>query len=403
MLLTFTLQKLTFIPIIFLSIGYYLLIDFPKFLILVVIAMTFALFAVSPNRLILRLSSLWYLYILVFLVLIGAISLLDSQYFSTASFVLGVQYFLFSIFFILVYSSVAIDLEYSAKLFQKVIVWSFVVFILDTIVKYLNSDVFIFDGILPRFSPSLGASAGSIYLLSILIPLLNLPAVYGKKFHMVLNALVISLILLTLTRISLLALMLIFFYKTLGVLGDRSKRVAKKTALIVFSISMAVVGFWLILNRLYFEGAEASIEAINTNGRLFIWENFIREGFSKPLIGHGWGASSVFIMDSDLNIGFGIQPHNDYLRILFETGFVGFFLFLVSLLMLWRMINNSYAIHRNKSFRATSHMYLIVFGVLMLTDNVILYHFYTYTALSFICMSICATTDLKRNDLRTIP
>lgn len=71
-----------------------------------------------------------------------------------------------------------------------------------------------------------------------------------------------------------------------------------------------------VLNVLEVSGEGASSTAI----RLEIWSFAFPYWLNEPILGHGWGA---FLALSD-----GIYAHNDYLRVLLETGVVGLAAFL---------------------------------------------------------------------------
>lgn len=77
-------------------------------------------------------------------------------------------------------------------------------------------------------------------------------------------------------------------------------------------------------------------------GRLDIWRSGIALWRSQPLLGRGWGATSVFVTQN---------AHNDYLRSLVEGGIVGFGCFIAMMSSLVRLGRNV-AIGRSDGPRA---------------------------------------------------
>ncbi len=61
-------------------------------------------------------------------------------------------------------------------------------------------------------------------------------------------------------------------------------------------------------------------------GRVNFWEILLNKSLDHPFVGHGIGTTREF---------FGHIPHNDYVRLLFETGVVGLFCYFIFLSVVW--------------------------------------------------------------------
>jgi O-antigen ligase len=61
-----------------------------------------------------------------------------------------------------------------------------------------------------------------------------------------------------------------------------------------------------------------------TTGRTRLWDLMMEEIKAKPWFGHGANAQEEFIFDY---VGFYGQPHNDWIRLLFDYGYLGSFVF----------------------------------------------------------------------------
>ncbi|ARJ06116.1 hypothetical protein B5808_13450 [Cnuibacter physcomitrellae] len=111
--------------------------------------------------------------------------------------------------------------------------------------------------------------------------------------------------------------------------------------------------------------------AINTSGRTAIWDLLLRGVPDAPVFGHGPGAASATIIARYPQIG---HPHNDYIRILFDFGWIGLALFVIGYctIIFWTL-------RRAIAFRAPIHwsatIALLGVGLSGLTDNAFVYPF----------------------------
>lgn len=74
-------------------------------------------------------------------------------------------------------------------------------------------------------------------------------------------------------------------------------------------------------------------DAIDSSGRLDAWDYFIRVGMVNPWFGRGLGAGTI-ANDSDFYRTLKV-PHNEYIRIFVDNGFVGLGLVLTSMLIIF--------------------------------------------------------------------
>jgi O-antigen ligase len=109
-----------------------------------------------------------------------------------------------------------------------------------------------------------------------------------------------------------------------------------------------------------------------TLGRAKLWEKMEEEINAKPWFGHGANAQEEFILDY---AGFLGQPHNDWLRLLFDYGYLGASAFAFCILLqafhAWKRARNTVGGTRILFYAGSSAF--LPFLLLMFTDNIILY------------------------------
>lgn len=111
--------------------------------------------------------------------------------------------------------------------------------------------------------------------------------------------------------------------------------------------------------------------SLNTSGRIEIWETINASISLAPVWGHGAGSSTVLLNSTYRNIG---HPHNDYLRILHDFGWVGLSLFVIGLfLILKRVIARVRVLDEPIHWAALLAVLSVV--SLAITDNPLVYQF----------------------------
>jgi O-antigen ligase len=109
-----------------------------------------------------------------------------------------------------------------------------------------------------------------------------------------------------------------------------------------------------------------------TSGRSYMWSKMWERIDEQPLLGSGANASEEFI--SKLTNGLK-HPHNDWLRLLFDSGYVGVVIFALSLLM---QALHAYQMAKRTAGDISILFYagassILSFILFMFTDNILLY------------------------------
>lgn len=111
---------------------------------------------------------------------------------------------------------------------------------------------------------------------------------------------------------------------------------------------------------------------INTSGRGEAWPIIWQEAMKRPVLGAGVGTSGPF---TDLVCNLGGHPHNDYLRVVFELGFVGLACFLC--VIAWQSVSLQRHIRQHTELlqQAFAAVWLawLMFLATSLTDNTLIY------------------------------
>lgn len=133
-----------------------------------------------------------------------------------------------------------------------------------------------------------------------------------------------------------------------------------------FIIIIIVYSVMINLNSQILEYADyrSRLNFASLQWRIDYWRNFlvINHDFSSWL-GHGVGSADLFDSASMRPL---INPHNDYLRIYYDTGFLGLFLFLNLLFFMLRLLMRSTTV--DSDFVLLAYMVIIT---CYLTDNFI--------------------------------
>jgi hypothetical protein len=117
---------------------------------------------------------------------------------------------------------------------------------------------------------------------------------------------------------------------------------------------------------------------LRSTGRFALWEVMREEIAKKPLLGHGANAQEAFIFDLLKIRG---QPHNDWLRLLFDYGWVGVGLYGLTLLAQVALLVR---LHRRcaedddggRMLAGATAASFVVYALIMVTDNIFLYTAY---------------------------
>jgi len=229
---------------------------------------------------------------------------------------------------------------------------------------------FLSTGILPEY----GGSAASVMTASLLAAAFATEYSFGRRSSLGWwgSMQFVPFIALTRTGIIATALTLPFCLGPVK-LGKR-----------ILSLGLIAFGGILLFNsprmqaRMFYSGAgtlsELSFENPDfaTSGRSIMWPEFTQEIEKKPWFGHGANKSEIL---ADI-VNPGIEhPHNDWLRLLYDYGFVGAALFGLTLLgqMLHALVASRKSRGLAKVFFLVAASSFVVLPVFMLSDNIVLY------------------------------
>lgn len=229
---------------------------------------------------------------------------------------------------------------------------------------------FLFTGVLPEY----GGFAASVMTGSLLAAVFATEYSFGRRSSLGWWGVMQLVPLVAFTRTGMIASALTFPFCFGPIkLGKR-----------VLSLALIGAGGLLIFftprmqTRMFYSGSgtisEMSLDNPNfaTGGRSTMWPEFAQEIENKPWFGHGANASERFAMV----LAEGIEhPHNDWLRLLYDYGYVGAALFGLTLLAqvfhAFRAARGAQGLTKVLFVCAVSSF--VVLLVFMLTDNIVLY------------------------------
>jgi O-antigen ligase len=103
-----------------------------------------------------------------------------------------------------------------------------------------------------------------------------------------------------------------------------------------------------------------------------MWDAMNYEIGKEPWFGHGANADEVFLLRL---LGSHAHPHNDWLRLTYNYGYVGVILFGITLLIqlfhAWKRGRNSAGDTRTLFYSGASSF--LIFSLFMISDNIIYY------------------------------
>lgn len=154
-----------------------------------------------------------------------------------------------------------------------------------------------------------------------------------------------------------------------------------KRAIILFLIIIIGIGIFYsprVQKKMFFSG-RGTLEDVKwenedfaTTGRKYMWDKMWAKIDEQPMLGYGANASESFI--SKLTRGLK-HPHNDWLRLLFDFGYVGVTIFALTLLMqtfhALRMARRTVGEISLLFYAGASS--ILSFVLFMFTDNILLY------------------------------
>jgi len=145
-----------------------------------------------------------------------------------------------------------------------------------------------------------------------------------------------------------------------------------------FSIAMTIilvtVNFVPSVHNRVFGGDQASLFGIelNTEGRVALWNAVIADARQHDVwVGAGAG-SAADVVSADF--GAGQEPHNDYLRLWHDFGYIGGGLWIVAILNMLLALGRRWRWTRER-FCCSAIAGIVAISIVMLTDNVVIYYY----------------------------
>ena len=150
---------------------------------------------------------------------------------------------------------------------------------------------------------------------------------------------------------------------------------------VVLLATFIIANYYHFLDRLDFSSVASFLGSlpVSSSGRFWLWSDLITEWFSRSgwqmLFGSGLGGSQLFILDNYPSTISSIAiPHNEYIRLIFDTGVIGFAIYILFLSKLFLTEKNFFGLRimlfanllvemmfSNTIFWATTYVFLILF------------------------------------------
>jgi O-antigen ligase len=153
---------------------------------------------------------------------------------------------------------------------------------------------------------------------------------------------------------------------------------------LVFIVIIFIAGIFVfqserVQQKMFYGGQGGTIQDVRldnpnfaTSGRTFMWDALKYEISKEPWLGHGANGDEVFLIRL---FGKTTQPHNDWIRLTYNYGYVGSILFGLTMLLqlwhAWKRGRNSKGDTSTLFFTGASSF--LIFSLFMLSDNIILY------------------------------
>jgi O-antigen ligase len=114
---------------------------------------------------------------------------------------------------------------------------------------------------------------------------------------------------------------------------------------------------------------------VNASGRLDIWAIVIESGQRSPVFGSGLGSSNKAVADLGERVG---HPHNDYLRVWHDLGFVGVTLLLAAFGTWITTLRRAWLVTRKRApelaaLQLAGYLGLLALMLSAVTDNALVY------------------------------
>lgn len=136
--------------------------------------------------------------------------------------------------------------------------------------------------------------------------------------------------------------------------------------------------------------------SFNTSGRSNIWDAVLADAMSDPWLGHGPGSSVALVTQLFAPV---LQPHNEYLRLFHDLGYVGVVLFALGMVsLLYRIANR--AARTDAPIHWAALLALSAVLLAAATDNVFVYPFVMFPLSILVGLSLGLPDAKSRSRLR---
>ncbi|HEX6938345.1 MAG TPA: O-antigen ligase family protein [Longimicrobiales bacterium] len=246
----------------------------------------------------------------------------------------------------------------------------------------------------------------SFYLLVVTLIAFARFSVRGQFRYLGLCAVFGVWMVLTLTRITLLASLAGLAGAALyGALIGRNRRAVVAAGVIGGALAVALVPVALERSFGYIPSASELLgylsdpialwRSVNWQGRQIIWPVLFKAFLSSPLVGLGLGASTALLIGT-FQGGMGAVVHNEYLRLLIDTGVVGSSLYAIAVLQWFggtlRAGRRDDALVRE--FAMPAFAAIVAWVIIAATDNPFDYYAPFTQYIGFLCAGALAAAAL---------
>jgi O-antigen ligase len=182
---------------------------------------------------------------------------------------------------------------------------------------------------------------------------------------------------------------------------------SKRIIMLIITCSLVLILFSTdrVQKKMFFSGegemSDIFTDNFRTSGRYNIWEWMKIEIENKPYFGHGTDASGKFVK---VLTGGLEHPHNDWLRLAFDYGYVGTCIFILTIILqIYHLFRSSkLATFNSKILLFASASSFVSMAMMMYTDNIILYAAF-FGNMQFTIMGLAYAADRDNSINSNVP
>jgi O-antigen ligase len=193
---------------------------------------------------------------------------------------------------------------------------------------------------------------------------------HGQKISLLCFLLVALVPVLTTARMA----SLVLFLAAGVIVFMRSRRLGMLASVVVLAAAVMIFSSQAFMEKMLLDpDGPFSFDNIRTSGRSVAWGLLVSAIPEQPIFGYGSNASESYLLGYSKHFS---HPHNDWLRIVFDYGFLGLVLFVWAIYATLKKLKKARLVGLPAASLGVNNVASILFGafmLLMLTDNVILY------------------------------